>query len=71
MKEPLATIDEPGGFRLDIFEEEQHGIVGYNAERTAPDGTVTTPQTGMTPEECIRYLSHLANGLAYEAGQRR
>jgi hypothetical protein len=72
-RKPLATIDEPGGYRLDIYEnkDDTGWTTGYDAERTAPDDSITTPQTGMTAEECIRYLSHIANGLAYNSSGRR
>lgn len=67
MRDPLATIEEPGGYRLDIYENKDpvFNVTSYYAERTAPDDSITTPQNNMTAEECIRYLAHVANGLAH------
>ena len=71
MPNPLATIEEGNGYVLNIFQshDDIFNVTSYHAERTAPDGTVTTPQLNMTAEECIRYLSHVANGLAYQASK--
>lgn len=68
MKQPLATIHESSHSTLDIYEvEDEHGIVGYMAERTSTKTGITQPQNNMTPEECIRYLAHIANGMADQA----
>lgn len=66
---PLATIEEPGDYELNIYERKDDAgkTTHYDAERVGPDGSITTPQSSMTAEECIRYLAHVANGYAYEA----
>jgi hypothetical protein len=72
MSKPTATIDEPGGYTLNIYERliVPSGETRWFAERVAPDGSITTPQNNMTAEECIRYLAHVAYSYAYEASKR-
>lgn len=66
----LATIDEPQGSTLNIYiRKGPHGPPLYYAERTAANGALTKPQNDMDAEECICYLSHIANGLAYQVSK--
>lgn len=68
---PLATIDEPGGYQLNVYEnkDDTGWTTSYDAERKSPDGSITTPQNKLTAEEMIRYLAHVANSFAAPAGK--
>ena len=62
----IAEIEEGGGYQLTIFVKKgPFGPPLYDAERKAPDGSITTPQNDMQSDECIGYLAHLAQGYAH------